>query len=113
MIDVSLARSALEENRYCQELLIFLNGSQKARCGAFADVLLAVEKFVVAFAGRDKVGVDVEFIAFYADLAVDESATARMVGETEGDAWFGRRHVNILSGLVLLQLFHFYVILNV
>jgi len=36
-----------------------------------------------------------------------------MVGETEGDAWFGRRHVNILSGLVLLQLFHFYVILNV
>src|SRR5438309_2392416 len=89
MIDVSLARPALEENRYCQELLTLLNGSQKARRGAFADVPLAVEKLVVTLSRGNKLGVGVELIAFYADLAVDESATARVVGETEGDAWFG------------------------
>src|SRR5918996_61324 len=88
VIDVSLARPAFKEHRDGQELLSLFDGAQQARRGTFADVPLAVEEFVVSLPGRNKVKVDVELVALDTDLAVDERATAGMIGEAEGDPGF-------------------------
>ena len=53
--------------------------------GNLADIPLAVQILVMALAGRNKIRVDVELIAFDADFAVDDRLAARMVWETEGD----------------------------
>src|SRR5215472_7904163 len=65
-----------------------------------AHVPLAMEKFVMAFAGRDKLRIDVELVAFDADLAGDHRATARMVGQAEGDAGFARHRNSFLVHIV-------------
>ena len=81
MVDVALARAALEEDRDGEQLLAFFDGPQQARRRAFADVPLAVKIFVMALARRSEVRVDVEFVSFDADFAVDQRATARMIRE--------------------------------
>ena len=88
MINIALARTALEEHRNRQQLLPFLDGAQQARRGNFADVPLAVEILVMTLAGRNEIRVDVQLIAFDADLAVDHRLAAGMIRETEGDFVF-------------------------
>jgi hypothetical protein len=41
-----------------------------------------VKILVMALSGRNELRINVEVVAFDADLAVDESATAGMVGQT-------------------------------
>ena len=88
VIDIPLARPAFKEYRQGQKRLPFFDSAQQARCGAFADIPLAVEVFIVAFPGGNKVGIDVELITFHADLAIDQGAATGMIGETKGDARF-------------------------
>jgi hypothetical protein len=107
MIDVSLARPAFKENRDGKELLTLFDGSQKTGGGALAHVPFAVKKFIMALARGDKIRVDVEIITFDADLAVDDSATTRMIGETERYAAFRVCRILVLSQ----RLFRNYVIL--
>ena len=81
MINIALARPALEEDRNRQQLLSFLDGAQQARRGDFADVPFAVQILVMALAGRNEVRIDVELVAFDTDFAVDDRLAARMVGQ--------------------------------
>src|SRR6266540_4201940 len=96
MVDISLAWAALEKDRNCEQRLAFLNGSEQARRRALADVPLAVKIFVVTLARGREVRVDVELIAFDADLAIDQRAAARVIGQAESDFRFGR-HEKFLS----------------
>jgi hypothetical protein len=89
VIDIALARTAFEEDRNREQLLAVLNGTEQARRRAFANVPLAMKIFVMALAGGGEVGVNVEFVAFDADFAVDHSAAARVIGETESNVRFG------------------------
>ncbi len=50
----------------------------------------------MALAGRNKIGIDLEIVAFDTYFTVDNRAAARMVRETEGDLWFVG-HNNFLS----------------
>ena len=88
MINIALARAALEEHRNRQQLLALLDGAQQARRRNFSDVPFAVQILVMALAGRDKIGINVELVAFDADFAVDNRLAARVIGETEGNFWF-------------------------
>jgi hypothetical protein len=49
---------------------------------------LAVKKLVMALAGGNKLRIDIQFVTFNADLAVNQRATTGMIGETEGDSGF-------------------------
>src|SRR5689334_3388277 len=92
VINIALARAALEKNRDREELLALFDGAKQARCRDFSYVPLAVQIFVVPFAGTGKVWVDVQFIAIDADFAFDNGLAARMVGKAEGDSDFGGHH---------------------
>ena len=96
MINIALARPALEEHRDRQQLLPFLDGAQQARSGDFADIPLAVQILVMALAGRNKVWIDIKLVAFDTDLAIDDRLAARMIGQTQRDFRF-IRHDSFLS----------------
>src|SRR5918995_216230 len=98
VIDVSLARPALEEYRNSDKRLLLFDGAPESRRGTLADVPFALKKPVVALTGRDKITANVEFVAFDSDRAVNESSTARMIGKAESDAWLSR-HDKFLSQL--------------
>ena len=51
MINIALARAALEEHRDRQQLLTLLDGPQQTRRRDLADIPFAVEIFVMALAG--------------------------------------------------------------
>ncbi len=51
VINIALARAALEEYRYRQQLLTLFDGAHQARRRDFADIPFAVEIFVMALAG--------------------------------------------------------------
>src|SRR4030095_351616 len=103
MVDISLARAALEEDRNCEQLLAFLNGGEQARRRALAYVPLTVKIFVVTLARGREVRIDVESITFDADLAIDQRATARVIGQAEGDFRFC--HQLVLSRVSLSMQF--------
>src|SRR3970040_241652 len=96
VVDVALARTALEENRNREQRLSVLHGAEQARRRNLADIPLAVQIFIVALAGAREVWVNFQIIAFNGDFAVDHSAAARMIGQTEGNARFVG-HNEILS----------------
>jgi hypothetical protein len=89
MVNVALARPALEKNRDGEELLALFDGAKQARRRDFSYVPLAVQIFVVPFAGTGKGWIDVQFIALDTDFAVDNRLAAMMVGKAEGDSGFG------------------------
>src|SRR5262245_52499784 len=96
VINVALARPALEKNRNRQQLLSFLNGAQQARRRNFADVPLTMQILVMALAGSREVRIDVELVACDADLAVDQGAAAWMIWQAQGNSRFSG-HQNFLS----------------
>src|SRR5918995_4783595 len=90
VIDISLARPALEEYRNGDKRLLLFDGAPESRRGTLADVPFALKKPVMALAGGDKITTNIELIAFDSDSAIDESSTPGMIGKAEGDAWFDR-----------------------
>ena len=88
MINIALTRPALEEHRNREQLLSFLDGAQQARCGDFTDVPFAVKILVMTLAGRNEMWIDIKFVAFDTDLAIDDRLAARMIGQTQGDFRF-------------------------
>ena len=88
VIDIALARAALKKHRQGEKLLAFFNGAEQARRRALADIPLAVKVFVVALPRGGEVRIDGEFVAFDADFAVDQRATAGMIGQAQGNFRF-------------------------
>jgi hypothetical protein len=79
MIDISLPRAAFKEYGNRQKFLPFFNGAEQARRGTFPYVPLPVKIFVVTLPGRNEMRINVQFVAFDGNLAVDHGAAAGMI----------------------------------